>query len=274
MKFIEKQGVKIPALGFGTWTLKGAGGQEMIKHALKTGYRHIDTAKAYGNEADVGAAIKDAGCAREEVFVTTKIWHDRLAPADFREDFKDSLKKLQVEFTDLLLIHWPSTTDVPLEDTLEEMMKIKSEGLTRLIGVSNFPSELFRKASELTKGNIAVNQVEYHCFMDQSEVLEAVRENDALLTAYSPVGKGKVFGHELIQKIGKKYDKNEGQVALRWLMQQDNVAAIPRTSSKDHAESNFNIFDFELTADEMSDLNELQSKEGRLINPEFAPDWD
>ncbi|MGB5928223.1 MAG: aldo/keto reductase, partial [Cyclobacteriaceae bacterium] len=237
------------------------------------GYRHLDTAKAYENEDIVGQAIKNCDCSRDTVFLTTKIWHDQLKPKDFRKGFEDSLKKLQTDFTDLLLIHWPNE-HTPLEDTLGEMMKIKTEGLTRLIGVSNFPSELFRKAADITNGNIFCNQVEYHCFLDQSEVLGAARHHGAFLTAYSPIGKGKVFGNGVLQQIGQKYDKNEGQVALRWLMQQDDVAAIPRTSSKEHARSNFDIFDFELTADEMSDIDKMRSRDGRMIDPEFAPAWD
>lgn len=238
----------VPALGLGTWRLWGNDCVGAVEDALAIGYRHIDTAQMYDNEKEVGEGIRRSGVAREDIFVVTKLWSSNLAPRDVRRSMEKSLKDLRAEYVDLLLIHWPNER-VPLEHTLDAMLELQEEGKTRFIGVSNFPPELFQKA--LDHASVACNQVEYHPFMSQARLAKMARENDAMLTAYSPLAKGRVIGNGILREIAAAHGKNTAQVVLRWLVQQDNVSAIPKASSGEHRRSNFDIFDFELSSEEM-----------------------
>lgn len=270
MKSFRKS-IKVPAPGFGTWQLNDDEAYQGVKHALSIGYRHIDTAQMYANEAEVGKAIRDSDVNRHDVFLTTKISFKNLAPRKARESFHESLSRLNLDHTDLVLIHWPSPDGIPLEDTLEAMMRWVEEGKTRYIGVSNFPPSLLKKAMDLAP--ILTNQVEYHPFLSQERVLKVLREEDIMLTAYCPLAKGKVLDDSTLKEIGSEYGKSPAQIALRWLMQQDLVVPIPRSSNPAHRESNFDIFDFELSNEAMDRIHNLAEGD-RLINPEAAPEWE
>jgi len=272
MKNINIKGATIPALGFGTFQLDNEAANDMVKAALNEGYRHIDTAQMYKNEESVGKAIQESGVDRSEVFLTTKVLPANLGKKDFLPSVEESLKKLKTDYVDLLLIHWPNP-DVPVEEYIGELMKAQEKGYTRHIGVSNHTTALLDKVLA-TGADIITNQVEYHPLINQDKLYHYLHEHNLTLTAYSPVAQGKVMGNETLKSIGDKYNKNEIQVTLRWLMQQDDVLAIPRSSKKEHMKSNFNIFDFELTTDEMQQIDALKQENKRLINPSWAPNWD
>ena len=273
MKKINGNGAEIPALGFGTWELKGDEARNMTKAALDIGYRHIDTAQAYENESEVGTGIADSGVDRNDIFVTTKIWRDKFRDGDLQSSLKESLKRLDLDHVDLTLLHWP-VFDVPIEETMSALNDAREQGLTRHIGLSNYTVALMKEAVEACPGPVADNQIEHHVYLDQSPVLDAARNLGLAVTAYSPLGHGgQVFEDNTLTSIGERYGKSGGQVALRWLVQR-GVVAIPRTSSKDHAADNFDIFDFELEPAEISAISNLADPDGRRIDPDWAPDWD
>lgn len=272
MKDINIKGATIPALGFGTFQLDNEAANDMVKAALSEGYRHIDTAQMYKNEESVGKAIQQSGVARSEVFLTTKVLPANLDKKDFLPSVEESLRKLKTNYVDLLLIHWPNP-DVPVEEYIGELMKAQEKGYTKYIGVSNHTTALLDKVLA-TGADIITNQVEYHPLINQDKLYHYLHEHNLTLTAYSPIAQGKVMGNDTLKSIGDKYNKNEIQVTLRWLLQQDGVLAIPRSSKKEHMKSNFNIFDFELTPDEMQQIDTLKQENKRLINPPFAPAWD
>jgi 2,5-diketo-D-gluconate reductase B len=238
------QGTEIPRLGLGTWQLRGRAAADAVRDALEIGYRHVDTARAYGNEAEVGAAIAAAGVDRDAVFVTTKIGPSDAEPARLVRAAEDSLRQLGTDYVDLLLLHWPSRT-VPLEDTMQALRGLQERGRIRHAGVSNFPAALLERALEITP--LLADQVEYHPFLGQDALLRVVRERDLTLTAYSPLARGKVARDRTLTEIGEQHGKSAGQVALRWLIEQPQVTAVPKAASQDRRVENFDIFDFELT---------------------------
>lgn len=262
--------INIPSIGFGTWRLKGNECVEAVKLALDAGYRHIDTAQIYENEADVGTALKRHGIARDQVFVTTKVWMDKVRDGDLQASVVESLKKLQTDYADLILIHWP-VKDVPFEETFRALQDVQAKGQAKLIGVSNFTVPQMKKVTEEIGAEIACNQVEYHTGLSQEPVLDYARTQNMVVTAYSPLGRGEALKHPLINEIAAKYRKTPGQVALRWLVQQENVCAIPKSGNAERIKQNIDVFDFELTADEMQNIFALARPDGRLINPEWAP---
>ena len=264
---------KVPALGMGTWQIDGQECAESVEQALEIGYRHIDTAQIYGNEEEVGRGIQNSGVDRSDIFLTTKVARGSLDAASVRSTTEESLRKLGTDHVDLLLQHWPHPNDeVPLEETLDALRALQEEGKTQYIGVSNFTPSLLQRALDYAK--FFCLQVEYHPLLDQRELLEMAQEHDLLLTAYSPLARGKVFENDVLQEIGDAHGKSPGQVSLRWLVQQDNVAAIPKASSQEHRRSNFDVFDFELSEEEMERISGLGSAEGRVLNPDFGPDWE
>ncbi|MFK7926400.1 MAG: aldo/keto reductase [Bacteroidia bacterium] len=262
---------QIPALGFGTWDLRGEVAIEMVGATLAAGYRHIDTAQMYDNEVEVGKAINQSGIDREDIFLTTKVGKANLGKADFLATTQQSLEKLGQDYVDLLLIHWPNP-NIPLAETLEALAQAKELGYARNIGVSNFPIALLKQTLQAGIRPFT-NQVEYHPFLDQSKLLDFMREEKISLTAYSPIAQGKVIGNPSIKALGDKYGKHETQITLRWLMQQDLIA-IPRTSKVRNMKANMDIFDFALTEAEMNTISALGSASGRLVNPSNGPDWD
>jgi 2,5-diketo-D-gluconate reductase B len=267
---IRVQGAEVPALGFGTWLIEGDDAREAVRDALEIGYRHIDTARAYGNEREVGVGIRESGVAREEIWLTTKVPHDEATPAQVRKAAEESLKRLGTDYIDLLLLHWPSP-DVPLEQTMVALDLLRRDGLARHIGVSNFPAGMLGRALEVAP--LLCDQVEYHPFLGQDRLLALAADEDVLITAYSPLAHGKVPGDATLREIGEAHGKTAGQVALRWLLDQPNVSPIPKASSHERRVENFEVFDFELSDAERERIAGLP-KDVRTANPPWAPDWD
>ena len=273
MQYIDAQSEKVPALGYGTWQLRGKDCVRGVQKALDVGYRHIDTAQAYGNELDVGTALNEYDINREDYFLTTKIWMDNFSPKKFLKSLDESLNKLQTEYVNMLLLHWPDDNS-DFDETLGQLMEAKKSGKARLIGVSNYTVELMKNAQSKTDNTLVTNQVEFHPFIDQGPVLEWVRRHNMFLTGYSPLSRGDVLKSDTINSIGTKYKKNAGQVTLRWALQHERVAVIPKAASEDHIKGNFEVFDFELTQAEMDQISALHREDGRKVNPDWAPDWD
>jgi 2,5-diketo-D-gluconate reductase B len=272
MQFVEANGAKIPAIGLGTWELRGRTCARLVEQAIRLGYRHIDTAQIYENEREVGEGLRASGARRDDVFVTTKVWTTHFAPNDLERSIKESLAKLHLTEVDLLLLHWPNPR-VPLPETLGALAHVKKLGLARHIGVSNFTVALIEEAVAACSEPLVCDQVEYHPYLDQTKVLEACARHGLALVAYSPIAKGRIKGDELLGRIGRKYRKTAAQICLRWLVQQ-NVIAIPRTSKIERLSENIEVFDFELSDDEMRQIFRMASAEGRLTDFGFAPKWD
>lgn len=264
---------KIPALGYGTWRLEGVRCREGVEKALEIGYRHIDTAQIYQNEGEVGAALVQSGLKREEIFLTTKVWNSELRPGAFEKSVDESLRKLRTDSVDLLLVHWPVAV-VPFAEQMRLLRLMQAEGKAQMIGVSNYTVAQMKEVAETIGADIAANQVEYHPGLSQKPVLDFVRAHGMFLTAYSPLARGRVNDEAVLQRIGKQHGKTPGQVTLRWLVQQPNVAAIPKAASEKHMRENFGIFDFELSEQEMRDIHALARPDGRLVDPDWAPEWD
>lgn len=274
MIYIDLENRKIPALGFGTWQLKGEDCTQSVLKALEIGYRHIDTAQIYENEEHVGAAIGKSGVKREDIFLTTKVWMSNLGEKLFRPSVEESLRKLKTDYVDLLLIHWPVTSEVSFAEQMKSLRGVQEAGLARMIGLSNFTVPQMSEVVEDLGIRVVNNQVEYHPFLSQKPVLNYVRKHGMFLTAYSPLARGKVRNDTVLREIADKHGKNPGQVALRWLLQQESVAAIPKAASEVHMRENFEIFDIKLDADEMQRISLLTRTANRLINPDWAPHWD
>ena len=272
MQMIEANGAAIPALGLGTWELRGRACARLVEQAIRLGYRHIDTAQIYDNEREVGEGIRASGIGRDDIFVTTKVWTTHFAPTELERSTRESLARLRMTEVDLLLLHWPNP-QVPLSETLGALARVKQLGLAKNIGISNFTVALIEQAVAECAEPLVCDQVEYHPFLNQSKVLDACRRHGMALVAYSPIAKGRVKSQETLERIGKKYGKTSAQVCLRWLVQQ-NVAAIPRTSRVERLSENLAIFDFALSDRDMDDIFALASDRGRLTNFAFAPKWD
>jgi 2,5-diketo-D-gluconate reductase B len=252
---IKANGARIPAIGLGTWDLRGRICVQMVEQALRLGYRHFDTAEMYGNEPEVGEGLRACGVPRQDVFVTTKVWQDHLAPREFERATKASLAKLRLSEVDLLLIHWPNPR-VPLADTMGALCRMKREGLTRHIGVSNFTVTLIAQAVKLSTEPLVTNQIEWHPYIDQSAVIEACRRHGLSVTAYSPIARGRAADDDTLQAIGLRHRKSAGQVCLRFLIQEGAIV-IPRTSKPERLAENMAIFDFELAPVEMDEIRRL-----------------
>lgn len=274
MTFVHVNGAEIPALGFGTFEIHGSKAEEMTHHALEVGYRHIDTAQAYENEAEVGQAIERSPVDRNEVFLTTKLLPQDFGRRDLPVAMERSLDQLGTDYVDLVLLHWPNP-QVPMADTMEALQEVREAGHARHIGVSNFTVALLHEALEHSDVPLVTNQVEYHPFLSQAPVLDVARANGMSLTAYSPLAKGDVAKDDTLQRIGDAHGKTAAQVGLRWLIQQDRVIAIPKTANPERCETNLQIFDFELSDDEMQQIHNLARPDGRYVNPPgLAPEWD
>ncbi len=273
MDFVEVADAKIPAVGFGTFELEADVTHRIARHALEVGYRHLDTAQMYNNEEAVGRALRESGIDREQVFVTTKIWMDDFRNGDLQRSLDASLQRLGLDYVDLALLHWPNP-DIPLAETVQALQDARDSGRARHIGVSNFPSKLMRQVSDIAgPGQIVTNQVEYHPFLRQRAVIDTGRQLGMAISAYSPLARGEVFGNGVLQRIGEHHGKGPGQVALRWLLDQ-NVVALPRTRTEAHAEANLDVFDFRLSEEERTEIEQSLAGHRRLIDPPFAPTWD
>ena len=266
-------GCSMPQIGFGTSQLGDCG--DLVATALRLGYRHIDTAWKYGSEKGVGAGIRASGVPRNEIFLVTKVSHEYLRAADFARSVDESLKNLQVDHVDLLHVHWPSTEKVPLAETMAALARAKREGLTRHIGVANFNIALLEEARRTCPEPLATLQAEYHPYLDQRRVLDYCREHGMIFTAYCPLARGRLFGDPVLADIARAKNRTIAQVVLRWLVQQGNIAPIPRSSNPERIAQNLDVFDFALTADEMKRIHALARPDGRIANPAGrAPAWD
>jgi 2,5-diketo-D-gluconate reductase B len=272
MESLQTQGISLPRLGLGTFRLQGDACRTAVESALGLGYRHIDTAEMYGNEDAIGPAIAVSGVARKDLHVTTKVWNENLAPDAIRRAFDTSLKKLKLDHVDLYLVHWPSP-DMKLPAVLETLMKLKQEGRTRAIGVANFNIALLKQAVEEIKAPIACNQIEYHVMLDQTPIRKYMAAKSIPLVAYCPLAQGRAASNETLMAIGKKHNASAAQVALKWLLDQDGVAAIPKASRADSQKANLGALNVKLDDDDRKAIASLP-KDQRFVKPGFSPVWD
>ena len=272
METITTQGVAMPRLGFGTFRMPGAAAQPVVESALALGYRHIDTAAMYENEAAVGGAIAASGVARAELFVTTKVWHDQLAPDALYRAFDASLRKLGLDHVDLYMVHWPSK-DMDMASMLEALMSLRERGLARAIGVCNFNLPMLRRAVEEIGAPIASVQAEYHPYLSQSALLEYLRRHGLPLTAYAPLAQGRAASDPVLASIGQKHGVSAAQVAIAWLLDQPGVAVIPKAGRTESQKANLAALDIRLDDADRAAIAALP-KDQRYVRPPFAPDWD
>jgi 2,5-diketo-D-gluconate reductase B len=269
---LETQGIALPKLGLGTFRMQGDPCRAAVESALGLGYRHIDTAEMYGNEEAIGAAIAASHVARGDLHVTTKVWHENLAPDAIRKAFDSSLKKLRLDHVDLYLVHWPSRS-MKLPAVFETLLKLKQEGRTRAIGVANFTTALLKVVVEEIKAPIACNQIEYHVMLDQTKVAKYLAARSIPLVAYCPLAQGRVASDAALAAIGKKHNASAAQVALKWLLDQNGVAAIPKASRAESQQANLDALKVKLDDADRKAIAALP-KGRRCVNPGFGPDWD
>lgn len=275
MQIVEAHGARIPAIGFGTWKLRDEACAIAVAEALKAGYRHVDTAAMYENEASVGEGIRASGIPRDEIFVTTKVWPDSLADAAFQKSVDRSLDLLGIGQVDLVLIHWPSK-ELSVAETVASLNHAKARGAARHIGVSNFTTALLREAWAATDAPLVANQCEYHPGMPQDALLAACREWGMAFTAYCPLGRQQAFENPVIAEIASRHGRTPAQVILRWEIQQPGVVAIPKSSDPERIRQNIDVFDFALSDVEMTAISALgRADRHRIANyAHLAPAWD
>ena len=264
----------IPALGLGTFRLKGEQLMGSIHKALDLGYRHIDTAQMYENEETVGAALDAHEVPREEVFLTTKVWHDRLRHDDLLKSLQESVNRLRTDSVDLALIHWPSPDhQVPMDEYIGALAEAKASGLARRIGVSNFTVTQLEQALSVPGGeHIVTNQIEVHPFLTNRKVVEAVQRANLTVTAYMPLAVGKVMKDDTLKRLAEKYQVTPAQLVLAWLHGKD-IVVIPSSTSEAHLKANKEALDLTLEDDDIAAIESLDRGE-RIADPDFAPDWD
>jgi 2,5-diketo-D-gluconate reductase B len=272
MEHLDTQGISLPRLGLGTYRMQGDICRAAVESALALGYRHIDTAEMYGNEDAIGAAIAAAGVAREDLHVTTKVWNENLAPDAIRKAFDTSLKKLRLDHVDLYLVHWPAR-NMNLPAMFDALLRLKDEGRTRAIGVANFNIALLKTVVEEIKAPIACNQVEYHVMLDQTPLRKYLAAKGIPLVAYCPLAQGRAASDEMLAAIGRKHGASAAQVALKWLLDQDGVAAIPKASRAESQRANLDALHVGLDDEDRQAIAALP-KDKRFVNPGFAPAWD
>ncbi len=272
METVKAGGMVLPKLGLGTWRLKGEDCTTAVLGALDRGYRHIDTAQMYGNEDAVGAALAATAVPRGDIHLTTKVWWENLAPSAMRRAIDASLTALKTSYVDLYLIHWPAP-GMDLAASLGELVRIKEEGLARNIGVSNFPVALVKQAVEQIGAPIVCNQVEYHVLLSQAPLLAYLRAKGIALTAYCPLAQGRLAEHPALDAIAARHGVSAAQVALKWLFDQDGVAAIPKAGRAVSQQANLDAFNLTLDDADRAAIAALP-KDVRCVNPGFAPAWD
>ena len=265
--------VTIPAPGLGTFRLKGKEVKQAVATAVELGYRHVDTAQIYENEAEVGEALAESSVPREDIFLTTKVWFDNLSADKFLPSVEESLNKLQTDYVDLLLIHWPSPDNkVPMDEYLPELVSSMHKSKTRAIGVSNFTPPLLEQASALIGGeNITTNQIEVHPMFQNRNTVEYCQKQGIVVTGYMPLGNGEVMNNDTLKKLGKKYDVSPATIAIAWQLQHGYVP-IPASTNAEHLKSNQAAKDLILEKADLDLIAELDTNE-RMIDPDFAPDW-
>ncbi len=274
MHHVNANGANIPAIGLGTWTLTGEAATRLVAGAIRSGYRHVDTATMYDNEEAVGAGLRASGVSRDEVFLTTKVGPSDIADGDLQRSVEASLRRLQVDRLDLALIHWPSGT-IPLADSIRALNEVKDRGLARHIGVSNFTVALLDEAVALSRHPLACNQIEYHPFLNQDRVLAACRGHGMAVVSYCPLARGtELFPEPAVTAAAERHGRTPAQIVLRWQVQQEGVVAIPRSSNAERIAQNLRVFDFVLEAGEMAALDALRARQHRICDFDFSPEWD
>jgi 2,5-diketo-D-gluconate reductase B len=272
MNTLISKNLTIPRLGFGTFRMPGDECKAVVESAIEVGYRHIDTAAMYDNEAAVGRGIKASGVPREKLFVTTKVWHDQLEPAAISKALDVSLGKLAMEYVDLFMVHWPSPS-MNIEAIMNTLVSLRDSGRVRGIGVCNFNLSMLREAIDQSGAPIAAVQVEYHPFLDQSRLLDYLRGKDIPLVAYAPLAQGRAANDPVLTQIGNKHGVTAAQVALAWLLDQPGVIAIPKARHAERQRSNFAAQDIALDDEDRRAIAALP-KDQRFVQPPFAPDWN
>jgi 2,5-diketo-D-gluconate reductase B len=272
MEYLQTQGISLPRLGLGTFRMQGDVCRTAVESALGLGYRHIDTAEMYGNEDAIGPAIAASGVARNDLHITSKVWHENLAPDAIRRAFDTSLQKLKLDHVDLYLVHWPSKT-MNLPAVFETLLKLKEQGRTRAIGVANFNLALLKTVVEEIKAPIACNQIEYHVMLDQTPVRKYLAAKSIPLVAHCPLAQGRAATDETLIAIGRKHNASAAQVALKWLLDQDGVAAIPKASRAESQQANLGALNVRLDDDDRKAIAALP-KNQRFVSPGVAPAWD
>jgi diketogulonate reductase-like aldo/keto reductase len=268
------RGVSVPTIALGVFEVDPAETEHAVADAIAAGYRHIDTAAAYGNEEEVGHGIRRAEVARDELWVTTKVWIDDFAPDRLRASAQSSLRRLGLDFVDLLLLHWPPADPAELAPALEELGRLRAEGLIRELGVSNFPGYLLREALAVAP-EVFADQVEYHAKLSQRELRDIAEQQDLLIEAYAPLGGSAsgILSEPALGDIAAAHDATPAQVALAWLAHQDRVVLLPRSSDPDRRRENLAALEIDLTEEETARLDELSERRERNFDPPFAPDW-
>lgn len=272
MDVIESHGAKIPVIGFGTMTLKDNLCVELVEAALHLGYRHLDTAQNYGNEREVGEGFRASGVPREDVFITTKVWFNRLAPGDLERSVDESLERLKLPWVDLLLIHWPNA-QIPIADSIGALCKVKRSGLAKHIGVANYTVAMLDEATKAASEPLAALQIETHPYLDQTKVLAVAHRHGMAVVGYCPLARGKVPADAVLQHIGRAHNKSPAQVSLRFL-EQEKIIPIPRTSKRERLAENLGSLEFKLTDAEMAEITMLARPGSRIVSPPQAPQWD
>src|ERR1700712_183242 len=272
MDNLKTQGISLPKLGLGTFRMQGDACRAAVESALDLGYRHLATAEMYANEEAIGAALAASKVARKDLHVTTKVWNENLAPDAIRRALDASLKKLRLDHVDLYLVHWPAR-NMNLPAIFETLMKLKEEGRTRAIGVANFNIALLKTVVDEIKAPIACNQVEYQVMLDQTKLRQFLSAKSIPLVAYCPLAQGRVASDEALAAIGRKHNASAAQVALKWLLDQDGVAAIPKASRAESQKANLDALQVKLDDEDREAIAALP-KNKRLVNPAFAPEWD
>ena len=271
MERITTNGLNMPKLGLGTSPMKGAECTEAVQSALQLGYRHIDTAEMYANEAEVGEGLANSFVPRTEVHLTSKVHPTHLRPEQMQEAMERSLRALRTDYVDLYLIHWPAA-DMDLPASVAKLVSFKEQGMARAIGVSNFPVALMEQAVA-TGAPIACNQVEYHALLGQTRVLGYAREHGIAVTAYSPLGRNLLPSYPKLAEIGRKHGASAAQVALKWLYDQEGVVAIPKAAKPENQKKNLQALDLHLDDEDRAAIAALP-KDQRQIRPAFEPAWD
>lgn len=256
MEFERVQGADIPKIGLGTWQLQGNPCYRAVLSALELGYRHLDTAEIYGNEAEVGRAIADSGVDRSELFLVTKVWTNHLGYSDVLRAAHGSLERLGVDQIDLYLVHWPRAA-MPVVETMRAMNELVEAGQVVRAGVSNFSVEQFESAQRVSSVKLFTNQVPFAIGAADPSMLEYCQQNDILLTAYSPLDRGRLARSEALKALGERHGKTAAQIALRWCVQQAKVVAIPKSERRERQQENLGIFDFELSRADLAELARL-----------------
>jgi 2,5-diketo-D-gluconate reductase B len=269
---LEAAGVSIPRIGFGTFNIPPDEVGALVRRAVEVGYRHIDTAMRYDNEPGVGQGVRDSSLPRGEIFVTTKFPHTLAGARDVVDAAWASIRALDLDYVDLLLMHWPNG-EIPVEETFGALAPLVADGVIRGVGLSNAPAALVRRALTVTR--LANVQVEHHPYLSQDTLRELVTAEGLTLTAYAPFAEGRVFADPVLTAIGARYGKSAGQVTLRWLLSKPRTVVIPKTARPERLAANLDVLDFDLDADDTQRIDALSASRQRFFDPPWQSyAWD